>query len=373
MMGIAGTPSLVHTPGPLHTKRGGKKRSKLGRAALYNKDLTAASVHSSGQLTMTRKPKKLFDEDDTISQINKAIYAKFNPNHDEKGRFGVGGGGGGSGGKKPRGTSGGASHASSLGGAVGATAGAYGGEALGALGGPLAPALVPTLGTLGGSLGDMVGRKIGTAIYNHYYSPPQEETPDTVGGELGAGAGASLGVSAAKHLISAATPWEGKVGADIAAEVIGTAYGEMAGTRFGNFVAQRFGGVASKMAEGVKGHALYEGAEFAGEHLLKPAAKLIKKAKQVPPGGQTLRDDKGDGRALSEAPAAGRFRDLLNQDENKARLAQVHMAGGRVENFQRKPSESFNSYRTRFQAASDAGVKPPFTFPMAKRRLLFED
>lgn len=339
------------------------------------KDLGVNSVHATTQLTMPRrrKPKLSIAYQKELSDINAVIYAKFNSNHDEKGRFAAGSGGGGGSGHKAgllgRGTAHGAAHASALGGAVGATLGAYGGEALGGLAGPAAEIASPTLGSLGGSVGDHLGRKIGTAIYNRFYSPPQKETPDTIGGELGAGIGASLGVSAAKELISRTTPWEGKVAADIAAEVLGTAYGEIAGTRFGNFVSQRVGGVAGKMTEGIKSRALYEGAERATSGIVRAGAKLAK-AKTVPPGGQKLQNDMNDTIQLADAPAGSRFARLLNDREDTARKAQIALERFRPSvKSVRNPSESFNGYRGR--AASDASVKQPMPFPMAKR--LFED
>ncbi|GGF19234.1 hypothetical protein GCM10011611_26400 [Aliidongia dinghuensis] len=50
--GIAGAPSLVHTPGEGHLRAGGKRRSRLGRAALFNK-------HNEDFGTMPANLKKL--------------------------------------------------------------------------------------------------------------------------------------------------------------------------------------------------------------------------------------------------------------------------------------------------------------------------
>ncbi len=380
--GILGAPSLVHTPGERQLKTGGKKRSKLGRAALFNKDdaASANSVHADTAIGNERKRKVKA----ALVDINKAIFAKDWAAFDAARAAAAPGRQPG----KPKtdslarttaqALSAAAPHvAGGIGGEIaGATAGRLIGGALGGAGGPVGAAAGAFAG---GIAGDYVGRKIADAVFG----PSKSQN-------VGASLGSSLGGTAGYLAANALAPGGGAV-ATAVSRVLGTAAGDVAGTRFGGYVAQRVGGVLSSRTGDTAARYGTDAALDAGSDIATVgrfsagAAKVAKGGSIVYPPvkmgafpSQLAIDDIQPGTFDNGTAARTRFRTMLNDRETKQTALQVKRAlfgPKRPENFQPRHEDTVPLQRQKLQAMLTA-QNPTGPYPWStanKRRTLFKD
>lgn len=377
--GIVGAPSLVHTPGERQLTAGGKKRTKLGRAALFNKDdgggasapVSATSVHVDTAVGNGRKRKK---QDLTgLTEINAKIqkdWAAFDAARaaNAQGRAPA----------APKNDSVARTTAQALSAAAPHIAGSIGGEAAGAAAGRyiggLAGASLGPAGALagafaGGVAGDYVGRKIADAVFG--------ASKSTLGASVGSSVGGTIGYVAADRLL----PGGGAL-ATAVTRVLGTAAGDVAGTRFGGYVAQRVGGVLASTKGNSEARygsdaALDAGSDLATVGRFSAGAARVAKAGKITPGAAIADNDEEVLRS-GGTEALTRFTTMLYERENKQRSASARLAlygAQRPENMQPRHDEPYKAFRQRLNqvlAEQKAGAYP-WSTALKKRRRLFEE
>lgn len=388
--GIAGAPSLTHQPGALQLHRGGKKRSKLGRAALYQK-ISANSVHAGGQIKVRgrrarpmidfnalkhaiekktspeerAKIKQVMDEwkagklhsgskkgpivesqDQAIAialnSINKRLteVLKLDPYHDDQGQFTSADAAvtpqGSREQRKPRQSSAGIGYeglraTGEAGGYLaGSTAGEYAGAALGTfLGGPVGGGIGLLAGRIaGGFVGDKLGGQMAQFLYSRFN--PNVKIPEHgLVSDLASTAAANLGSSYGGKLGETAGAAIGEVaGAWLPSAAQATA--QLLGTAAGDVAGTRFGSALQDRVKGVigtiKSNEKLSAAYDIGSDVADEARSALRKAKRISFPPRVLRNDINDMQWLRESPAVTRFRTYLLGRETETKGKAARMA-----------------------------------------------